>query len=57
MTNPPLIPYETTPMSDMSTLDGSVLLQIARAVERFENTWRRGEPMWLEDLLREADVA
>src|SRR4051812_10335546 len=40
-------------MSDPSeTLDGEVLLRIDRAVGRFEDAWRRGEPMPLEDLLR-----
>ena len=36
----------------MSTLDGEAQLRVLRAVERFEDAWRRGEPIPLEDLLR-----
>jgi hypothetical protein len=38
----------------MSTLDGEVQLRLLRAVEGFEDAWRRGEPIPLEDLLRGA---
>src|SRR4051794_3954428 len=40
-------------MSGMSeTLSAEVLLRMDRAVGRFEDAWRRGEPMPLEDLFR-----
>jgi hypothetical protein len=32
--------------------DGETLLRISRAVERFEEDWRRGEPRMLEELVR-----
>jgi hypothetical protein len=41
-------------MSNTSQLDGEALLRIARAVERFDAAWRRGEPFPLEDLLHDA---
>jgi hypothetical protein len=41
-------------MSDLSELDGEALLRIARELERFDAAWERGEPIPLEDLLREA---
>jgi hypothetical protein len=36
----------------MTSLDGEALLRVNRAVERFEDSWWRGEPWPIEDLLR-----
>jgi serine/threonine protein kinase len=38
--------------TDTQPLDGEALLRIARAVERLDVSWRRGEPIPLEELLR-----
>ena len=36
----------------MTSLDGEALLRVNRAVEGFEDTWKRGSPLPLEDLMR-----
>jgi hypothetical protein len=38
--------------TDTQQLDGEALLRVARAVERLDVSWRRGEPIPLEELLR-----
>jgi hypothetical protein len=43
--------------TDLSSLDGSAYLQIARDVERFEKAWTDGAPFPLKDLLRDRPEA
>src|SRR5262245_47872305 len=38
--------------SSASGIDGEALLRIVRLVERFEDSWRQGEPIPLEELVR-----
>ena len=44
-------------MANTSQFDGEVHLRIARAVECLDLSWRRGEPIPLEDLLHDINAA
>ena len=41
----------------MNEPDGAAVLRMLRLLERFEDAWKRGEPIPLEEFLREADGA